>query len=1014
MALPNPTILSTSNRFRPTQIRAHSRSPSRSPVRKAQFTTQHLDPLLRNLSPDSTLDALKATETIPTGPEPDALAKSIADATPQEREIGIRAAFAAQKLREWRREIAKWTWPDRKARAVGVGFLPPQEAAHTVDGNGQRQVYLGCLPLGMIDKYEQRLDDIKDALEALEMDDIKDHVLQAHTPSGQTLPPTNPFEKQKGPRKSYGRMRDFTALITATVIQALPDLANVTLLIETWNTRLIILRGLPMLLSVMQASRAGVRTATATIRNPTQAPFITLPDFETTKKMLGDKVSELGGRIDGMLDLLDEQEDAVPQGWVDTLETVELDFATWVVEAQRLAMHNRSALDTTPVESKAAESPTTSLDHTQAESSPPINQLDKEEPANPAAHEAISMSPSNKAIEASPVTNKPPLRLETPAQQSHRRGISEVSMADSAYSAYSEAEIVDATHAEVLPSPKISVVDSPLRSPATKPPMLQRASTASIEVISKDQLKRVDLRRSMSADLMARMSPSADSTPSTALEQMLNRPRTGTTPVAELEDPTSSVVTVAPLRTRARSVDWAETSTPSVPRKSSKRKSMDPSSFMSQAGEASQNDLVSPIDADDGHHLDDLLISPIESLDAQLPQIPKSSPLMAAVMKGPSSEASLEAKIQEILEKLPAKIRLAKDENSTQSTDDSSASSTRASTPIPALTLSPVKDSKKTSASATNVRVFHLTQNGQSRDKAPVKLFVRTVGENGERVMVRVGGGWADLGEYLKEYSLHHGRHRVSGEQMEVIQYPTSESAAVGDPARKARHVRGRSRSPSRPRSADEDRVWTPPPVPAIPSTYTVRSPAMTSVVKSNGVVETIISDFEPSGTGSGGMNGLASNGAPATINTNTITSPGVTTTTTVSVPRTTKSSSYTPLGAAGPKTTARRSVTFDGNVKPDDDAWVQGVVGQARAVSSNVVHGPTTTTTTKVSASAPSSRRASVMGIPSSTQKMASPAASPTAQSSKGLQIEKRRSILGFGDSGSIRRVFLRKKSDK
>lgn len=29
--------------------------------------------------------------------------------------------------------------------------------------------------------------------------------------------------------------------------------------------------------------------------------------------------------------------------------------------------------------------------------------------------------------------------------------------------------------------------------------------------------------------------------------------------------------------------------------------------------------------------------------------------------------------------------------------------------------------------------------------------------------MVRVGGGWADLGEYLREYASHHGRRVVSG-----------------------------------------------------------------------------------------------------------------------------------------------------------------------------------------------------------------------------------------------------------
>ncbi len=1039
MALPNPTLLNRTIRFRPTHIRAHSRSPSRSPVRKAQFTAQYLDPLLRNLSPDSTLKALQATETIPTGPEQDVLIKSIADVTSQEREIGIRAAFAAQKLREWRNELSKWTWPDRKQRAVGAGFLPPPEAAHVVDGTGQRQAYLGCLPLSMVDRYEQRIDEIRDALETLEMEEIKDHILQAHTPSGQATPPANPFEKRSGPRMSYGRMRDFTALITATVIQALPDLATVTMLIETWNVRLTVLRGLPMLLSVIQASKAGVRTASVTIRDPNHAPLITLPDFETTKKMLGDKVSELGGRIDGMLDLLEGYEDALPQGWIDSLETIELDYATWVVDAQRLAMHNQSATDSKLAEtSEAVELPGTQLADAHAEASQWISQSDKEAPTIPSAHEATTILPGTNDNGPVPFTIKPALRLDTPSHHGHRRGISEVSIADSAYSAFSEAEIVDATQTEVLPSPKISVVDSPSRAQAMKPPMLQRASTASIEVISKDQLKRVDLRRSMSADLLAKTSSPPDSTPSKPLAQLLSRPRTGTTPVAELEDPISSVVTAATLKTRPRSVDWEHPSSPTLPRKSSKRKSMDPSNLISSVVESSQKDMVSPIEPTDVHHLDDYLVSPIEPLDVQLPRIPKSSPMMSAVVGGNKDGESLEAKIQDILLKLPAKIRLARNEDGNQSNEDSSASSTRASTPTAALTLSPVKTSKRSSASGTDVRVFHLTQHGQSRDTAPIKLFVRTVGAHGERVMVRVGGGWADLGEYLKEYSLHHGRHSVSGGQLEVAQYPDKskdESLAGAGPARKARHVRGRSRSPSPPRKAGEDRVWTPPPVPAIPSGYTVRSPTTTSVLKPNGVVETIIGDLEPSTLHSSGTDGVASDGSNATANTTTTTAAGVTTTTTVSMPMNSKSSSYTPLGAAGPKAAARRSVTFNGNNKPDDGAWVEGVVGQARAVSSSVVHGPTTTTTTKVTASAPSSRRASVMGMPSATQKMVSPAPSSARTSTMGMpsatqkvtglvpspvtskngsQIGKRRSILGLGDVGSIRRVFLRKKSDK
>ncbi|KAF8471952.1 hypothetical protein BDZ91DRAFT_484619 [Kalaharituber pfeilii] len=60
--------------------------------------------------------------------------------------------------------------------------------------------------------------------------------------------------------------------------------------------------------------------------------------------------------------------------------------------------------------------------------------------------------------------------------------------------------------------------------------------------------------------------------------------------------------------------------------------------------------------------------------------------------------------------------------------------------------------------SASETKLYHLHREGQ----APIKLLVRLVGPNGERVMVRIGGGWADLAEYLKEYALHHGSGRRS------------------------------------------------------------------------------------------------------------------------------------------------------------------------------------------------------------------------------------------------------------
>ncbi|KAI9879922.1 MAG: hypothetical protein M1823_006785, partial [Watsoniomyces obsoletus] len=237
-------------------------------------------------------------------------------------------------------------------------------------------------------------------------------------------------------------MRDFTALITATVIQALPDLAMVTMLIDTWNVRLTVLRDLPMLQSIMQAAKNGVHTASITIRDPKHAPLITMEDFETTKRMLGDKVADLGRRVDRMLDLLEGQEDALPQGWIDSLETIELDYATWVVEAQRVTTANESAQRPAQLE----EPPRVELAQ--------LEEVSDSTPVKPSAHQLEAAERSvpalaglvvdNKETSSSPGTSKPALMLVTPTQHGHRREISEVSIADSAYSAFSgfsEAEI---------------------------------------------------------------------------------------------------------------------------------------------------------------------------------------------------------------------------------------------------------------------------------------------------------------------------------------------------------------------------------------------------------------------------------------------------------------------------------------------------------------------------------------------------------------------------------------------
>lgn len=168
------------------------------------------------------------------------------------------------------------------------------------------------------------------------------------------------------------------------------------------------------------------------------------------------------------------------------------------------------------------------------------------------------------------------------------------------------------------------------------------------------------------------------------------------------------------------------------------------------------------------------------------------------------SAEDLERKISDILTTIPAHIRLtsgpgadAPEVKSARGlTAKGSRNYLRAARSVsglksPELTLSPAKNefdsiaSGRKSAAANRVdndiKLYHLTQPGKEQ---PVKLFIRRVGEYGERVMVRVGGGWADLGEYLRQYAEHHGRRTASDGKFEILGLEVNKSDTLNSPNR--------------------------------------------------------------------------------------------------------------------------------------------------------------------------------------------------------------------------------------
>ncbi|OJJ69100.1 hypothetical protein ASPBRDRAFT_198667 [Aspergillus brasiliensis CBS 101740] len=310
---------------------------SQSPGRPAVPDYQNLDPLLGNLSPESTLQALSATDAVPRNEQAahDILSKSISQVSPAERALGVRAAIAAQKLNLWYKEVQSWEWPKRSDIQLGKGFIPPPGAA--------AEEYCGSLPKAVVDQHEKRIEEIRDGMDVLDVDELKEHVLNAHIPA-RSRPSSANSTLSVPPPLSYVQLSDFTAVITATILRALPLLSRLNSLLSTWDVRLLVLRQIPELLRRLRLARSELDSALDLIKSPTlpdeSDPLYSRSNYHAKRATLETTVVSAGRQLDRVLDALEGREDSLPESWIDDLEAIESEFGTWVMEAERRTVEN--------------------------------------------------------------------------------------------------------------------------------------------------------------------------------------------------------------------------------------------------------------------------------------------------------------------------------------------------------------------------------------------------------------------------------------------------------------------------------------------------------------------------------------------------------------------------------------------------------------------------------------------------------------------------------------------------
>ncbi|KAL2760667.1 hypothetical protein ACRALDRAFT_2096058 [Sodiomyces alcalophilus JCM 7366] len=827
------------HKLKPSSKRQYRLSSEHSPTR-----TRIHDDLLSHLTPMSSVDILQY---------PTPSLKACLDAsTANEQEFAMRTAVASQKIYEWLDEISEWPWP-----AIGgaAGFETPvarklklslkRHDPEPVDGD-QDQEYSGCLPTRDVMQYKRRLDEISQGLEELEVDEIKTHILHNHIlPLSRPGTPMSDCNRSVVSLSAYNHLDDLTAVITAIIVQALPNLARITRLLSVWQIRLDVLQGIPSLLSALSDAEVALQSGWNVISAPAKRHSIavtggpgasghpgtpaalTEKDFAVMKAVLQKTIATAARIMDAMLDSLEGVPDTLPDSWVTRMDNLEHGYAAWHAACEA-KIRGTVWLTTAQIEEVKKTRPIAPVPISIA---PPAEDTAEGQsdgaplPKTPVRNRELGTDTDTDAVvESGAHTRTHSLSIPAPSESrpAHSRLHTPVSFHRGEASA---SEDMDPVKGHV-PAPAVvtdSDADPPIQ-PGSSPVDDFDDDSPHSGADSDDEpelpplihgSRRFSGSSYSSTVIHGQTSPIATS----------DMPEISASPPLPRDkfDPTRAAgVSLLPRLRIALGQDEVEAE-PELARRKNDSEMGSPASPGSSPPTSFRfrEDSAHPPD-DSALEADDLtfnsLLDPPSFIEEDLGE---SSTILegSSMMEGSSMVSDMDGddqfqqQISHVLDSIPANIKLAaspakvnlnppppdlpalrikkgpKEPARRSASGLSSRSSTRASTPAFLLAPAYGRSRRPRRKGQQETKVYHLSR---TTGEAPIKLLIRCVGEHGERVMVRVGGGWADLGEYLKEYASHHGRRsaNLDSAKIEVRDLPrvanSGRAATASPPARPA------------------------------------------------------------------------------------------------------------------------------------------------------------------------------------------------------------------------------------
>ncbi|KAI0457029.1 hypothetical protein F5B21DRAFT_512890 [Xylaria acuta] len=742
-------------RARPPPLRTKSPSPARQ---------QHSpDDLLSQLTPATAVEALQS----PAGP----LKACLERASVSEQAFALKTAIASKTIHNWLDELTGWPWP---SAGTSTGFeIPPPKRRKLFEPKTSGDIheatsssnvtYYGSLPADDVVQYEKRIEEIHQDMEGLDLEEIKNQVLHNHIlPLSRPGTPFSDAGRSIASAFLFVKMEDLTAVVTAITVQTLPALSKLSKLLHTWSIRLVVLRKVPSLLMMITDAEVALRSGWSAIELPSRTssdypkgkkdtgsstPHLSQKDLDVIKTVLQQKVARPGRDLDFMLDILEGMMDTLPEEWLDRMEFIERDYVDWrVIEFGAWLKDSKSDHEknsNTAVSPKSDNQNLSAISFSASRTNPtkeqPNSTYDGSEDVEDAYHgpgQNIILSEVNRNI------------VRQPANQSSKHEVLLKPLFEEDF----EPSILESVNEEdEEPELPPTYFEARKRSdPSVASAVLHGSSNYSPDYSERGTFREASMEPELPhlPDPDQPFSSDAISPPSSP--PLRYKPRSTSVTFNDLPE-------IAPLPEVDRSPPRTPLEPPEV---------FDPDTSFewdSQLGSPSRMSIISTINDDD--HLQKQLRELLETIPAKIELKRRGINLNPPDLQLPSRP---------------------KPRHSDPSRRPTSALSSRAESRIgtpsysrsgtPSFMLAPVRDTRPRSTSSQGIRLYHLSRSGEM----PIKLFIRCVGEQNERVMVRVGGGWSDLGEYLRDYAIHHGSRSKGEGKVEVTDAVPAASKRTG------------------------------------------------------------------------------------------------------------------------------------------------------------------------------------------------------------------------------------------